>query len=364
MANSSLRATKLKKSLNIAPIKRTVVRENAEKKSVGDLLKTAVEETEGTAEIKAKPMNSSSEEIQVTPVASTSANNFDELLGVLGDVDKKYENVTDADFYKDKLITVPDELDISEVEVPEINEEKLRAEVTESETSKTEIEKNKERRDTEVKTKAKESEIEALRENAEAEKAEIGEIYDEYKLSAESDAIKRGLARSSVALLSMDNIEGARAKELSRVAENLTSSINQVEAEIGELQADLEVSLSNLDLELAVNINNSIKERIDELKKAQADAIEFNNKVSQMQAEYALKVGDKKKEAQEYEAELAKQYEGSANEARTQEKLEIAMDYYGKMNKIDALREIVSSTDLASALGDGFYDLYYYIMRK
>lgn len=325
-----------KKTKSTAPIKETVITEDENKK--------VIEEEE---------------------LNSVSLEEPETIVDQLKQVDKKYEGVTDADFYPEgAIVEIPDSLNLEKQEVIEIDPEKITDEVTKTETDKINLEKQAETTKTEQATKKKEEEKENIKANAETEKVEIGQIYDSYKISTESDLIKRGLARSSVAVLSLDNLEASRAKELSRVAENLTNSLNKVEGEILSLQQSLENSLVALDLELAVNINTQIEKKIKEMEEKQAEAIEFNNKVDELEAKYKASISDKKIEQAEYEEELAKKYEGYAQARKTEEKLTLAMNYYAQMDKTAALKEIISNTELARLLGDSFYDLYYYIMRK
>lgn len=375
---STTKQTKKKKAVNDKPISYTTVEEIEEKETLSDKLKNAGNEAEKlTSNTSFKvgqeetpiftpfEVAPSQEENQVREV-----NSFDDLLGALSDIDQKFENITDADYYPENYIedalksNIPDSLNLEKMEVPEINEEDIRAEIEESEKSRTEMEKEILKKEAQAQEKLKKDQIEELKETSKKESDEIGQIYDEYKVSVESDAIKRGLARSSVALLSMENVEGERARELSRVAENLTKSINKVESEIIDLQGDLELSLSNLDLELAVNINEKLEKKIAQLTETREKAIKFNNEVNEMEAQYQLKRGNQNDEIKALEEELRTKYEGYAQADKANQKLDIAYDFFKNMDRAKALEIIVGSPELAKSLGSGYYDLYYYVMRK
>ena len=301
------------------------------------------------------------DEVIIRPVKD-----LDDLLGAFDDIDKKFENITDSDYFPEDAFknAIPDSLNLEKYEVPEIDEEAIKKVVSESESAKTEIEKNNLKRENEIKENAINKKIENLKEESVKEKEEIGKIYDDYKVNMESDAIKRGLARSSVAILSLDNIEAARAKELTSVAENLTKAIADAESDIITLQQNLEISLNNLDLELAENINTALSKKIEELAKKRKEAIQFNNEVEKMQADYKSKVVDEKKTASAIEEELKKKYEGAAAEDKLNQKLDIAINYFKTMDKTAALKTIIQTPEIAQALGDEYYALYYYIMRN
>lgn len=369
--------TKKKTSLyeSLKPIVYTKVSEPTQNESVASKLKTAgevanasykMENDDKTVEFMPVKPNLEEEVKQETPSAVVrDVNSVDDLFGAFSDIDKKFENISDADYYpKDAFDNaLPDSLDLKKYDVPEIDEEKLKQEITKAETGKNEAEKNTLKQQTQIKTQAKEKEIETLKQESEREKSDIQEIYDDYKVNVESDAIKRGLARSSVAILSMDNLEASRAKELSRVAENLTKSITEVESEILALQQNLELSLNNLDLELAQNINTQLKSRIDELEKKQREAIKFNNEVEELQTNYKIKIQNNENTKENIEKRLQEEYFGVADEDKKGQKLDLAINYFKTLNKSDALKIIINSSDLASALGEDYYTLYYYIMR-
>ena len=353
---------KLTKEL-LMPVKFKKVEEKEEEKSLTGVLDDKLKEYEG--EVKSE-VNLVEKETQDEMVDKTKApQSVEELIGVLNGIEKSFEGVTDEDYYPENaIVKLPETLGLEKVEVPEINEDEIRKEVSEKEIKKTETEKDMLKESANKKKDLKTEEMEETRAKAEREKEDIQNIYDDYKVSVESDAIKRGLARSSVALLSLDNVEAGRAKELSRVAENLTASITGLEREIIALQEDLERSLDTLDLELADNINSEIKNRIDELEKKRREAIEFNNEVSEMEANYQIKKLANQDEATKLEEELAKRYEGYAQADKREKKVQTALDYFNTLNKTEALKMIISSPELAETLGDAYYDIYYYTMRR
>lgn len=375
---------KSKKTQNLTsekPIRYTTVKEEEEKESLSSILKSAGENANGLISNTAYIMGDEDEPtfMPTNPDDGTSPSipdgegsgekevlDFEDLFNVFEDIDKKFENITDKDYFPLDAFSnaIPDEIEVEKYDVPEIDEEKLRAEITESETSKNEIEKNNLQNQTEKKTEKIYDTIESMKTASEKEKQEIQEIYDNYKVNVENDAIKRGLARSSVAILSMDNLESSRAKELSRVAENLTTSIVNAEKEISSLQKDLEISLDNLDLELAENINKELKKRIDELEEERKEAIKFNNSVEEMQADYKRKIADSKNTQSAIEAKLLEEYKGAAETDKREQKLDVAMKYFNTMDKTSALKIIINSPELARVLGEDYYTLYYYVMRR
>ena len=347
----------------LAPVKYKKVENKEDEKEIKDILSDSVQEFEGVVE--PEYVMSSNETVQEKPAVKEKPETMEELIGALGEIDKAFEGVTDRDYYPESSkVDIPPSLDLEKMEVPEIDEEKIGEEVFKEESEKVQTKKDNLLTSTENKAQAKKDEIEEKKLASEREREEIKSIYDDYKVSVESDAIKRGLARSSVALLSIEGVEAGRAKELSRVAQDLTSSISSIENEILKLQQDLDSSLSALDLELAENINEKIKKRIDELEDKRNDAIKFNNQVNEMEAEYQMKRLESVDEATALEEELQKKYEGFAENDKREKKVEMALSYFSSMDKTSALAAIISSPELAAALGNAYYDIYYYTMRR
>lgn len=367
---------------NIKPVKYTKVEENSKKTDVGELLQNAtvgetpkienpkfkVGEDDSTIENLpnwgGKPKNPN-EKRTVREV-----NNFNDLIGAIGDIEYNFENVTDEDYYPEDYIekkmasNIPDSLGLEEKEVPDIDEDKVRADVEKEQTKKKNEETENLTKTTESKIDEINENIDSLKKNAKSSEDEINKIYDNYKVNVENDAIKRGLARSSVAILKLDGVESGRAEKLSGMAETLSNNINNLESEIIKLQKNLDVSLSNLDLELSDKINSEIEAKIKKLKEEQNKAIEFNNNIKKLEAEYQLKRGDKRDEINKLEEELRKTYEGKAQEDKNNQILNVAMDFFNKMSRKDAINMIATRPDLAQIMGDSYYDLYYYIMRK
>lgn len=358
-------ATKAVKKLtkvNLAPVKFNKVEEDEQKASIGDILNAGIKDYD--SETMTVGLNED-ENVEKQEKVQTKPQSVEELVGALQSIDKEFENVTDRDYYpEDAKIDIPNSLDLEKMEIPEIDREMIEEEATKSESAKTQKEKEILEDETSYKTELKKQEIELAKENANAKKDAVKEIYDEYKISVESDAIKRGLARSSVALLSIEGVEASRANELVKIAEKLTSEIGGLEQDILKLQQGLNSSLERLDLELAENINAEIASRIEKLEKKRDEALEFNNKVNEMEAEYQLKRLEKIDEATKLEEELAKKYQGFAENDKREKKIELALEYFSSMDKTTALNAIVSSPELASVLGDAYYDLYYFTMRR
>ena len=359
---------KLLEKLQKKPIKYNVLAEEVKKSSSENFLD----------ELSKKLENNGSEaitkEVNVAQKNNTStlggaseekaANGLDSLTEKLKDIEKEYSTKSDSDFIpKEYKITLPESLNQEKMEVPEINEEKLLDKISTEEQLKTKKEKESVENSINKEVDNLLAQISNTKETGKTTTGEINKIYDNYRVMQENDSLKRGLARSSVALLALENIEKSRAEELSSHAKTLASDIQTMENEILNLQTKLNSALENLDLELSVNINNKMAEEIEKLEKKRAEAVEFNNNIEKLEADYQAKRLSYQDEARELEDFLKEKYEGIKDTKKTEEMGTIAYNYFKDMDRREALAEIISSQELASLLGDGYYDLYYKIMK-
>lgn len=295
-----------------------------------------------------------------------NVNSVDDLLGAFSDMEANFSSVSDSDYYPDDAFkdAIPDSLNLEKMEIPEIDRENIKKEAEKSASEQYQVDKDKLMQNYEVQTKAQSDKINTLQSDSEQNKKSINRVYDDYKVGEENEAIKRGLARSSVALIQLDNIEEARAVALSREAEGLSSEINKIESQIVSLQETLESSLENLDLELAEKVNSQIEKNVKALEQKQQEAIKFNNNVEKLQNEYKLKVANGDKTVSAIEKQLQEKYQGAKDFDMNNRKMDMALKFFNTMSKADALRAIISSPELATSLGDKYYELYYYFLRK
>lgn len=367
---------KSKKNLLEKPISFRSVKEKQPEDEVSKLLKDAGEQAS-----KMRSVGGESVEVQVEPERADDkqtelnekigsgvrdVNSVDDLLGAFSDIETNFKGVKDSDYYPEDAFddAIPDSLNLEKMEVPEIDEEKIRKDAEEKAGEEYEAKKRELTENYENKKQAQNEKIGNLKSESQAKNKSINKLYDDYKISEENEVVKRGLARSSVALLKMDNLETDRAEALSQEAESLSSNISKIESQILSLQKTLDASLENLDLELAEKVNSEIEKNVKALEQKQQEAIKFNNNVEKLQNEYKLKVANSDKTVSAIEKQLQEKYQGAKDADIINRKMDMALKYFDTMSKTEALRVIISSPELATALGDKYYELYYYFLRK
>jgi len=325
---------------------------------------TEPDDSEGGSTVVQVPTNSEKHEDK-SKVENANPKNSTELASEIQKIIDYYNSKTDMELVPEEYRPkVPENLGLQKIDVPVLDKDALKSEVEKQETDK--INKEKAERESASNKKIENilAEIESKKETTSETSSEINEIYDEYKISAENEAVKRGLARSSFVLLNLNGIEKSRAEALSQTATNLEKEIGKLENEITTLKNELVEALNNLDLELGENINTELKNRISEIEEKQKEAIEFNNNVSRLEAEYAAKKNSYVQDSIELENYLKEEYQGAAKRMKHEDVLNLATKYFSTKDKKSALKELVSSPQLAAVLGDMYYDIYYIIMRR
>lgn len=209
-------------------------------------------------------------------------------------------------------------------------------------------------------------------EQAAADKADIEKIYEQRKTQAEKDALKRGLARSSVVLGKIEQFDSGKISDILKVNEGLSKTIAQIDGDIAALELKKEDALRNFDLEHAAEIVNKISELAAERDKKQAEALKYNNELALKEAEYnnGLEQFNSKKAADDYDR-LVKTLTADANaknqlsQAKTTEIVQAVRSYYdGFADPKEAFDDFMSDSSMKGYLGNYYSTMYSYLKSK
>ena len=222
-------------------------------------------------------------------------------------------------------------------------------------------EKEKLEGESKARTEAKESSLE-----------KIDAAYSQAKKNVENDALKRGIARSSIALAASAALEGERAGSLDRTESEYSAAM----LELGRLMDEIETGRISSISDLKADMESRIAEKTAELKaaaeKSDREALKYNNTLSESEA---------KREADRLKAqeELYAKALANAKAARELEKTsgsvgsdtKTANMYASNYNKMDAFLSTLNRSDAAEILrGDPFFRanlteyLYYKLYDK
>ena len=289
---------------------------------------------------------------------------LDDLLKKVYEITDKYSNITDRDYYSELLPELKTSLGLTKLDDIEIDEDKLREEITNALTKTKENNAEKLKTDTEIKINDILNELESKRANATATASEIEDIYNTAKEDTSTEALKRGLQRSSIVLLQLNGLDKAKAESLSDLAKTLSAELQSGEEKIAQLNRELDQSLEALDLELATEIQTELDNEIEKLNEKRKEIITFNNNVEKLEAEYNLKASASTEDYLKLEESLAEKYKGVAYKDKMTEITEACKEYFGSLDRDTALKELSKNDDLIKALGERFYDIYYFIINN
>lgn len=279
---------------------------------------------------------------------NTKANNpFEELEKI----DEFYRNKAGAD----------EGLGLKELDEPIDTREDIEKRVTASADAKYDKLKKAEQEKFDENVRASEKSKSQAQNNFAASESKINSYYDASVTAAENQALKRGLARSSIIIGQLDGIEKSRASELSSSAANLAKTLSDIDANLNSLEAKRNSALESLDLEYASEVQTEIEKAVSDLNKKKQEVIDFNNKVKQLEGEYGLK--KEKQEASIKQAENEFRLKNGMDvdagyDDATRTKMMFCLEYLNGMKRADALKKLTSDNMFAYYLGNAWLDVY------
>lgn len=197
--------------------------------------------------------------------------------------------------------------------------------------------------------------------NRDAELAALEQKYDAAVKSVNNDAIKRGLARSSVATAALGNVESEYLKRNADIASGYGKKISELDAEISAVDGKLRTALDDFNLSYAARLNTRLNELKAEREQKIDSVTKYNNDVRERQAA----LDEKRLRAQNelYAQELrnkqtAESVDGLSSEQRDKiyKSVYDAMDrFLGGMDEHEARVEIRNHSFYREHLSDYYY---------
>lgn len=179
--------------------------------------------------------------------------------------------------------------------------------------------------------------------------------------SIDSDVIKRGLARSSVAANAKSDLAGSYASQAAEIMRDYSVKIADIDAEINSLDAKLNAAFNDFNLSYAVKLTEKLNELKAEREKKTKEALEFNNSVKEKQAK--LDNERLKTESTLYSNALnQKAKENDLDNLTTEQRDAVYKSVYNKMDeylgslpKKEAKLELLNHTLYRDHLSDYYY---------
>lgn len=265
---------------------------------------------------------------------------------------------------KDK-VEAPNELILSSVEVPNKTEEELFELAKNSLSKKYDSDKNNITNSFENKINDIIVEKEKYKIDKEEKDKAIETFYDKAVNETEEQALKRGLARSSIVIEQIAGLNSEKAHELMNTMEELQTKLSNNTKEITRIEQEREEALNNLNIEYAIDLNEQLEKIINDYNKSVQEAINFNNNVEKLKAEYKLDLDKQKLNKQNTITKLEHEYKiDYVTEQIKNAQFEYLKNYFDSLNKDYALDLFLTNKDIKTVLGDNYSKMYKHLTNK
>lgn len=199
----------------------------------------------------------------------------------------------------------------------------------------------------------------------------IDEAYGQAKRDLDNDALKRGLARSSIAVAQSAELESGRAENRTRAENEYAAQVSELNRLLAEIETGKISSLAELKENMQTRIAEKTAELKDKAEKADKEAVKYNNTLAEKEA--SLEADRLKAEEAIYAQALANYEKAQALDKSSGSKTDrqTANMYAANYNKMDEFLSSMNRSDAAEILkGDPFFKanlteyLYYKLYDK
>ncbi len=285
----------------------------------------------------------------------------------LAELEKEYINSLPKEEEPDLDKLFPVNSGLKEIEYTRESDEDIAARAEKENTYNKTAEQNKLADSYESKLAALSGSKQQAGDNLKESYKQLQELYDELRKRSENDVLKRGLARSSIAVTQLSDLDTARMQSAGELRKSYNATMNDIDVRIGELEADRENALNELDLKYAAELDSRISELKSKRDKTVKEYEEYNAKVRKQNeqyekqretdiADYLEKAEKKKKEEQEALAKHESQYGYSgAKQENYAKRYDIAYDFYSSLSPDIAADALAASPNMKYYLGN-YYD--------
>jgi len=258
----------------------------------------------------------------------------------------------------------PDSLGLETKEIPSFDENQTRKNIESKNTSLYEQKKKETSDDYKKYLLDLEYDEKQANVNAGEKVNQINQLFDEESFAVESQAIKPGLARSSIVLGELSRVENDRANELLDNMENLEKELQSIQTRIDEKTTEYENALENLEIEKAEKIEKEVQEAYEQYRKSADEVIEFNNKVKQLEAEYKIKYEKEKAAFKEDILDLTKYGYDEYRKKLEMSKYNYMVSYLSQFSKDEAFEIFFKNSIFKDLLGSNYEKVVEYLYTR
>lgn len=281
-------------------------------------------------------------------------NKIDDLFKQFDDIDGKY------DFKEEQTST--GELSLERKDYVKPDEETLKKQAESSLTEYKDSSVKKIENDYSSNLQAIDENMTELEKSKQENQSSLKAAYEDVKNDASNDAIKRGLARSSIIVNKLAQYDNSMLTQFAQIEKDYNDSVVKLSNKKSQLEVQRQNALDGFDIAYAVKLTEKINSLNDEIDKKANEVIEYNNKMEQLEKEFIQEqeklnnsnnntIRDDNMDLLEYYTKYGKNY---VDKLKQEEKYTLAKDYLDTLPKDEAI-EILNNN---SKFKDNFPTYY------
>ena len=282
-----------------------------------------------------------------TKIINDSKNKTKSVLEKLADIDKKYTfgNQSDAQISLERLeYEAPTKQQVAEKATNSLSDYKQKSldEITSSYNTKNEQINH---------------DIQKVTESTNKQKEEITDAYNQVKQEAKEDAIKRGLARSSIIVNKLANYDNNMLSNLEVLSSQANDKISTLSTQKNTIELEKENALKAFDIEYAIKLQEKIDSINADIQKNEEAVIKYNNQIAQIEVNFKKDI-EKENDNREMDMAdfIAKNGSYVVETLKRNEKYQLAKEYFADMDKQSAIAELTNNSAFKENLGDTIYN--------
>jgi|GEM_PF-1210855 len=143
----------------------------------------------------------------------------------------------------------------------------------------------------------RENNLNTQRENAQtsvdSQRESVAENFERAQTNVNNDSLRRGLARSSIAVNRSADLAEQAATQSAAIGASLARALEQLDNDISALSGQREQALADFNVTQAARLTQTIHQLQTEQDRARRDAIAFNNNVAEQERRAAIEQAER-----------------------------------------------------------------------
>ncbi len=189
--------------------------------------------------------------------------------------------------------------------------------------------------------------------------------YEQTAQALSNDSLKRGLARSSIALNNQAEAGNAYMQNVNDLIKQRNERIAEIDNELNSLSGQLQSALDSFKISYAAKLTQKINELKGEREKNKQEAIKYNNSIASREYEDRIAKEERDKDAYKDEIQRQKSLKELRDSLPDYQKKRLEREFFDKAVEIlDSLprEEAQKLFNGSSIFKDNLSDYYYYTL--